>query len=225
MDKYELRWSRMFSRREEERPRREPSSERGRSLEISPRRPAFRADRIPLTRDRREEGSMSEGAGNVGRVGGVDRDAWLRERARLQVEGTDAGDGGEDQAVGIDVAEPAQADENAGASHAEESHRRNANRGDEQRAEGSLRQERVAQDESGRNARMQRQRGKGKAERSRTPKMGQYCGDWRGGDFRSDDRRGEQGGWSGGVVRSLERQQARGGRWKDEPRSPEPHGR
>ncbi|CAI5501212.1 unnamed protein product [Closterium sp. Naga37s-1] len=170
----------------------------------------------------RMEGVQESAAQEVNGEQGAEAD---EEDPGLHVKGADEGDGGEDQAAGIDVAEPAQADENAGASQAEESHGRNASRGDEQRAEGSLRQERVAQGESARDAQTQRQRGTRKAERSRTPERGQYRGDWRGGDFRSDDRREEQGGWSGGSVRSPERQQARGGRWKDEPRSPEPHGR
>ncbi|CAI5968351.1 unnamed protein product [Closterium sp. NIES-64] len=76
MDKYELRWGRVFCGREKERARREPSRERGRSLERSPRRPAFRADRVPVLRDRRVEGRPSVGS----YAASADRYAWQRER-------------------------------------------------------------------------------------------------------------------------------------------------
>ncbi|CAI7865590.1 unnamed protein product [Closterium sp. NIES-53] len=82
MDKYELRWGRVFSRREEERVRREPSRERGRSWERSPRRPAFRADRVPATRDGRTENARADAEG-------TDRNAWLREGTRRT--GTEGG--------------------------------------------------------------------------------------------------------------------------------------
>ncbi|CAI7852922.1 unnamed protein product [Closterium sp. NIES-54] len=68
--------------RHEERPRREPSRERGRSWERSPHRPAFRADQVPPARDRRGEGAEDVGAGVDGHAGGTDRNAWLRESAR-----------------------------------------------------------------------------------------------------------------------------------------------
>ncbi|CAI5496980.1 unnamed protein product [Closterium sp. Naga37s-1] len=103
----------------------------------------------------RMKGAQESAAQEVSGEQGAEVD---EEDPGLQVEGADEGDGDEDQAAGIDAAEPAQADENAGASQAEESHGRNARRGNEQRAEGSLRQERVAQDESGRDERTQRQR-------------------------------------------------------------------
>ncbi|CAI5527171.1 unnamed protein product [Closterium sp. Naga37s-1] len=103
------------------------------------------------------EGAQESAAQEVNGEQGAEAD---EEDTRLQIEGADEGDGGEDQATGIDVAETAQVDENAGASQAEESHGRNASRGDEQRAEGSLWQERVAQDESGRDAQTERQREK-----------------------------------------------------------------
>ncbi|CAI7833826.1 unnamed protein product [Closterium sp. NIES-53] len=141
MDKYELRWGRMFSRREEERPRHEPSQDRGRSWERSPRRPAFRADRVPPARDRRGEGAEDVGAGIDGHAGGMDQSAWLRDSARgIGVEGgshSDAGerdaegternqgrlveeadeeDGNEVQSEGTSEAEPGPAEESAGAS-------------------------------------------------------------------------------------------------------------
>ncbi|CAI5950476.1 unnamed protein product [Closterium sp. NIES-65] len=78
MAKYKLRWGQVFSRREEERARREPSRERGRSLERSPRRPAFCADRVPVARDQRAEGRPRVGAYAVS----ADRDAGQRERDR-----------------------------------------------------------------------------------------------------------------------------------------------
>ncbi|CAI7923266.1 unnamed protein product [Closterium sp. NIES-54] len=83
------------SRREKERPRREPSRERGRSWERSPRRPAFRADRVPSARDRRGEGAEDVGAGVDGHAGGTDQNAWLRESARgTGVEGGSHRDAG-----------------------------------------------------------------------------------------------------------------------------------
>ncbi|CAI5958249.1 unnamed protein product [Closterium sp. NIES-65] len=96
MDKYELRWGRVFSRREEERARGEPSRERGRSLERSPRRPAFRADRVPVAGDRRAEGRPSVAAGGEGYAASTDGDVWRR--------GHDRGDGygsGDRRAVGV----------------------------------------------------------------------------------------------------------------------------
>ncbi|CAI5962569.1 unnamed protein product [Closterium sp. NIES-64] len=96
MDKYELRWGRVFSRREEERARGEPSRERGRSLERSPRRPAFRADRVPVAGDRRAEGRPSVAAGGEGDAASADGDVWQR--------GHDRGDGygsGDRRAVGV----------------------------------------------------------------------------------------------------------------------------
>ncbi|CAI5998683.1 unnamed protein product [Closterium sp. NIES-65] len=96
MDKYELRWGRVFSRREEERARDKPSRERGRSLERSPRRPAFRADRVPVGGDRRAEGRPSVAAGGEGYAASADGDVWRR--------GHDRGDGygsGDRRAVGV----------------------------------------------------------------------------------------------------------------------------
>ncbi|CAI5983966.1 unnamed protein product [Closterium sp. NIES-64] len=96
MDKYELRWGRVFSRREEERARGEPSRERGRSLERSPRRPAFRADRVPVAGDRRAEGRPSVAAGGEGYAASADGDVWRRRH--------DRGDGygsGDRRAVGV----------------------------------------------------------------------------------------------------------------------------
>ncbi|CAI5953076.1 unnamed protein product [Closterium sp. NIES-64] len=96
MDKYELRWGRVFSRREEERARGEPSRERGRSLERSPRRPAFRADRVPVAGDRRAEGRPSVAAGGEGYAASAEGDVWRR--------GHDRGDGygsGDRRAVGV----------------------------------------------------------------------------------------------------------------------------
>ncbi|CAI6006847.1 unnamed protein product [Closterium sp. NIES-64] len=66
MDGYELRYGRTYGRREEDRAWRGHSRERGRSLERSPRRPAFRADQVPLAPKRREGGSARAGAGGSG---------------------------------------------------------------------------------------------------------------------------------------------------------------
>ncbi|CAI5965466.1 unnamed protein product [Closterium sp. NIES-65] len=96
MDKYELRWGRVFSRREEERARGEPSRERGQSLERSPRRPAFRADRVPVAGDRRAEERPSVAASGEGYAASADGDVWRR--------GHDRGDGygsGDRRAVGV----------------------------------------------------------------------------------------------------------------------------
>ncbi|CAI5999725.1 unnamed protein product [Closterium sp. NIES-64] len=79
MDRYELRWGRAYSRREEERERREPSRERGRSMERSPRHPAFRADRVPVVRDGRVADARTNDEGHAERA---DRDAWLQESGR-----------------------------------------------------------------------------------------------------------------------------------------------
>ncbi|CAI7787522.1 unnamed protein product [Closterium sp. NIES-53] len=89
MNKYEVRWGRVFSRREEERVRREPSRERGRSWERSPRRPAFRADRVPATRDGRSESARADAEG-------TNLNAWLREGTR----GTGA-EGGSHRDTGV----------------------------------------------------------------------------------------------------------------------------
>ncbi|CAI5965453.1 unnamed protein product [Closterium sp. NIES-64] len=62
MDEYELRWA----RREQERPCQGRTQERGRSLERSPRRSAFRADQIPFTREQRKGGSVREGGDGSG---------------------------------------------------------------------------------------------------------------------------------------------------------------
>ncbi|CAI5504770.1 unnamed protein product [Closterium sp. Naga37s-1] len=156
------------------------------------------------------------------------------EHPGLQVEEADEGNDGGDQAAGTGEAEPAQADKSAGASQAaakesratpREARDRDVCRGEERRAEGSLRQERVMPNDGVRAALAQRLPGKGKAERSRTPEKDPHHGEWHVGDFCPYGRRQEQDGWSGGGERSPEQQRACGGRRKDESRSPEPHGR
>ncbi|CAI7814183.1 unnamed protein product [Closterium sp. NIES-54] len=66
MDGYELRYGRTYGRREEEHAWRGHSRERGRSLERSPRRSAFRADQVTLVPERRAGGSAQAGAGGSG---------------------------------------------------------------------------------------------------------------------------------------------------------------
>ncbi|CAI7845143.1 unnamed protein product [Closterium sp. NIES-54] len=164
----------------------------------------------------RMEGAQESAAQEVNGEQGTEAD---EEDPGLQVEGADEGDGSKDQAAGIDVAEPAQADENAGASQAEESHRRNASRGDKQRAEGSLQQERVAQEKSGRDARTQRQFGTRKQRGARTgsAKAG------REGEPRRVPlarRTPPEGGEEEGEGHSPERRQQhskRGGTWSPSP--------
>ncbi|CAI5491156.1 unnamed protein product [Closterium sp. Naga37s-1] len=127
---------------------------------------------------------------NVAAEQGAEED---EEHPGLQVEEADEGKDGDDQAAGTGEAEPAQADESAGASQAaaeesraalREARDRDVSRGEEQRAEGSLRQERVTPDDGVRAALAQRLHGKGKAERSCMLEKDPHHGEWRVGDFR-----------------------------------------
>ncbi|CAI7736331.1 unnamed protein product [Closterium sp. NIES-53] len=91
--------------------------------------------------------------------------------------------------------------------------------------EGSRGQERGAPDGGARDAQAPRPHGKGRAEWSRMPERDQHHGEWRVGKFRPHVRRQDQEGGSGGGTRSPGRRQARKDEWRDEPRSPRPHGR
>ncbi|CAI5955129.1 unnamed protein product [Closterium sp. NIES-65] len=127
---------------------------------------------------------------NVAAEQGAEED---EEHPGLQVKEADEGKDGDDQAAGTGEAEPAQADESAGASQAaakesraapREARDRDVSRGEEQRAKGLLRQEQVTPDDGVRAALAQRLHGKGKAERSCMLEKDRHHGEWRVGNFR-----------------------------------------